>query len=97
MTLPPPNREQIRVLLVDCTKMACELLADAIAHDSSITVVGAVTTAAEAYQVLKHESPDIVLLSERLNGELTGGSSAGPSAARRQATALIHNASGFAK
>jgi two-component system, NarL family, nitrate/nitrite response regulator NarL len=73
MTLPPPNREQIRVLLVDCTKMACELLADAIAHEPSITVVGAVTTAAEAYQVLKHESPDIVLLSERLNGELTGG------------------------
>jgi two-component system nitrate/nitrite response regulator NarL len=73
MTLPPTNREQIRVLLVDCTKMACQLLADFIAHEPTITVVGAVTTAAEAYQVLKFESPDIVLLSERLNGELTGG------------------------
>lgn len=73
MDLPAPNPQQIRVLLVDCTRMACQLLADAIAHEPSIKVVGAVTTAVEACQVLKDGSPDIVLLSERLDGELTGG------------------------
>lgn len=73
MTLPPPNRELIRVLLVDCTKMACQLLADAIGHDSEIKVVGAVTTPARASQVVNDESPEIVLLSEQLDGKPTGG------------------------
>ncbi len=66
-------REQIQVLLVDCTKMECQLLADAIRQDKKINVVAAVTTAVEASQVVTHVSSDIVLLSERLDGNPTGG------------------------
>jgi len=73
MSSLPHAREQIRVLLVDCTKMACQLLADAIGQDHKITVVAAVTTPVEASQVVSDVSPDIVLLSERLDGNATGG------------------------
>lgn len=65
--------EQIRVLVVDCTKMACQLLADAIGQDKKIKVVAAVTTPMEASQVVTAKSPDIVLLSERLDGNPMGG------------------------
>ena len=66
-------RERIRVLLVDCTKMECQLLADAIRQDKKIHLVAAVTTATEAFQVVTQVSSDIVLLSERLDGRPTGG------------------------
>ena len=66
-------REQIQVLLADCTKMACQLLADAINQDPKIKVVAAVTSAAEASQVVADMSPDIVLLGANLDGRPTGG------------------------
>jgi two-component system, NarL family, nitrate/nitrite response regulator NarL len=64
---------QIRVLLVDCTKMACQLLADAISQDPNIKVVAAVTNPAEASQIVSDMSPDIVLLGACLDGQPTGG------------------------
>ena len=73
--MPPPShtRQQIQVLLVDGTKIECQLLGDALSQDKKINVVAAVTTAVEACQVLTQVSCDIVLLSERLDGNPTGG------------------------
>jgi DNA-binding NarL/FixJ family response regulator len=69
----PSDRRPIRILLADCTKMACQLLADAINQDPKIKVVAAVTSAAEAAQVVSDMSPDIVLLGANLDGRSTGG------------------------
>jgi two-component system, NarL family, nitrate/nitrite response regulator NarL len=63
----------IRVLLADRTKMASQLLADAIAQDSRIEVVGAVTSIAESSQLAREGSPDIVLIGEDIEGQPTGG------------------------
>ena len=68
-----PDRRPIRVLLADCTKMACQLLADAIGQDPQIKVVAAVASAVEASQVVSNMSPDIVLLGTNLDGKPTGG------------------------
>jgi DNA-binding NarL/FixJ family response regulator len=53
--------------------MACQLLADAIGQDPKIKVVAAVTSPAEASQVVSDMSPDIVLLGADLDGRPTGG------------------------
>lgn len=67
------SREPIRVLLVDSTKMACQLLADAIAQDPSVEVVAAVTQPVEACQIVRDVSPTIALLGVGLNGRPSGG------------------------
>lgn len=67
------NCTQIRVLLADRTKMACQLLADAIAQDPKIVVVGAVTSPGETTQVANEMSPDIVLIGEDIEGQSAGG------------------------
>ena len=67
------DRRAIRILLAECTKMACQLLADAIDQDPNIKVVAAVTSAVEASQVVGDLSPDIVLLGANLDGRPTGG------------------------
>jgi DNA-binding NarL/FixJ family response regulator len=67
------DRRPIRILLADCTKMACQLLADAIDQDPKIKVVAAVTSALEASQVVSDIAPDIVLLGANLDGRSTGG------------------------
>lgn len=53
--------------------MACQLLADAIAQDPRIHVVAAVTRAAEASQVVRDASPDIVLIGEDIEEQPVGG------------------------
>lgn len=63
----------IRVLLADRTKMACQLLADAISQDPTITVVGAVTTPLETTKMASEMSPDIVLIGEDIDEKTTGG------------------------
>jgi two-component system, NarL family, nitrate/nitrite response regulator NarL len=68
-----PDCRQIRVLLADSTKMACQLLADAIGQDPKIKVVAAVTCPVEASRVVSDMSPDIVLLGAGLDGQPTGG------------------------
>jgi two-component system nitrate/nitrite response regulator NarL len=73
MSSRPPDCRQIRVLLVDCTKMACQLLADAISQDPYIKVVAAVTNSAEASQIVSDMAPDVVLLGAGLDGQTTGG------------------------
>jgi DNA-binding NarL/FixJ family response regulator len=73
MSSRPHDRKPIRILLADCTKMACQLLADAIDQDPKIKVVAAVTSAVEASQVVRDISPDIVLLGSNLDGQATGG------------------------
>ncbi len=67
------DRRTIRILLADCTKMACQLLAAAIDQDPKIKVVAAVTSAVEASQVVTDSAPDIVLLGANLDGQSTGG------------------------
>jgi len=64
---------QIRVLLADRTRMGCQLLADAIGQDPRIHVVAAVTRAAEASQVVRDRSPDIVLIGEDIEEQPTSG------------------------
>lgn len=73
MSSYPRDDKQIRVLVADSTKMACQLLADAIGQDSKIKVVAAVTTPVEASRVVNDMSPDIVLLGAGLDGQPTGG------------------------
>jgi len=53
--------------------MGCQLLADAIGQDPKIHVVAAVTHAAEASQVVRAMSPDIVLIGEDIEAQPTGG------------------------
>jgi two-component system, NarL family, nitrate/nitrite response regulator NarL len=64
---------EVRVLLIDTTKMTCQLLAQAIGGDEQIKVVGAVTTTSEALKIAKELSPDVALISECLNGEVKAG------------------------
>jgi DNA-binding NarL/FixJ family response regulator len=64
---------QIRVLLADRTKMACQLLAEAIAQDPRIVVVAAVTTPEESTRLTRDMSPDIVLIGEDIEGQPAGG------------------------
>jgi DNA-binding NarL/FixJ family response regulator len=73
MSSYPRDRRPIRILLADCTRMACQLLADAIGQDPKIKVVAAVTSALEASQVVSDITPDIVLLGANLDGQSTGG------------------------
>jgi two-component system, NarL family, nitrate/nitrite response regulator NarL len=67
------DRGPIRVLLVDSTKMACQLLADAISQDPNVQVVAAVTHAVEACHIVSDMSPNIALLGGGLDGRSTGG------------------------
>lgn len=73
MSSCPRDDTQIRVLLADSTKMASQLLADAIGQDPKIKVVAAVTIPEEASRVVSDMSPDIVLLGAGLDGQPTGG------------------------
>jgi two-component system, NarL family, nitrate/nitrite response regulator NarL len=70
---PSEAHPEVRVLLIDTTKMACQLLAQAIGGDEQIKVVGAVTTNSEALTVLDELSPDVALISERLSGDVRVG------------------------
>src|SRR5579862_8767606 len=54
---PSESHPEVRVLLIDTTKMACQLLAQAIGGDEQIKVVGAVTTNSEALTVMDELSP----------------------------------------
>jgi DNA-binding NarL/FixJ family response regulator len=73
MSSGPPDDRQIQVLIADRTKMASQLLGDAIGQDPKIKVVAAVTSPVEASQVMHDMSPDIVLLGEDIDGQPTGG------------------------
>jgi DNA-binding NarL/FixJ family response regulator len=53
--------------------MGCQLLGDAISQDPRIHVVAAVTRAAEASQVVRDMSPDIVLIGEDIEEQPKGG------------------------
>jgi len=69
MLLARSNPEEIRVLLVDATKMACQLLSDAISQEQQISVVAAVTNASEAVKTVTELSPNIALISGHLDSE----------------------------
>ena len=67
------NLTRVQVLIIDRTKMACQLLADAIGQDPRINVVAAVTHVAEAANDVRDLSPDVVLVGEDIEHNPNGG------------------------
>lgn len=67
------NREPIRVLAADRSRMNSQLLADALGRDAQVTVIEAESTAEAILAATGAEKPDVVLLSPALEDNPTLG------------------------
>jgi len=63
----------IRVLVADSSAIHSELLAEAIGRDRRFTVVGYATSSAEVCHLARQGSPDVLLISPRLDDKPVGG------------------------
>lgn len=66
------NASPIRVLVVDNTRLGCQLLGDVLRRCHRLAVVEATTTAG-ALEAAAIESPDVVLISALLDSQPNGG------------------------
>jgi DNA-binding NarL/FixJ family response regulator len=66
MTGKAMESEKIRVLIVEGTRMASRLLADALGQQATLEIVAATWTGAEARQAVVANRPQVVLVSEML-------------------------------
>ena len=66
---PRPLRSPYRVIIVDDHKFVAEMLAQRLALDSSINVVGIANFGSTALHLVSHHEVDIVLLDMQLEQE----------------------------
>lgn len=69
MSTALPHSHELRVLIADSSRMASELLAQALQSSAGINIVGAVPCSPEVISISKELRPDVVILGPRLSGD----------------------------
>lgn len=69
MTAKTVEPEKIKVLIVEGTRMASRLLADALGQQGLLAVVGATSNAQEALRGVEEHHPQVVLISDVLDDQ----------------------------
>ena len=64
-----PTREEIRVLVADSTRMACQLLSDMLKRSHQFELVGCSPSSFEVLAAVNNVAPHVVLLSVDLDGQ----------------------------
>ncbi len=65
----PPTRQEIRVLVADSTRMACQLLSDMLKRSHQFELVGCAPSSFEVLSCVSNDAPHVVLLSVNLDGQ----------------------------
>ena len=73
MTAKTVEPEKIKVLIVEGTRMASRLLADALGQQGLLTVVGATSSLPEALRGVEEHHPQVVLVSDVLDDQAGRG------------------------
>ncbi|MFZ0732897.1 MAG: response regulator transcription factor [Candidatus Sulfotelmatobacter sp.] len=68
-----PLQERIRVFAVDNTAMNTQLLVETLARDNQFALATPAAASAEVLSSIKHERPDIALISARQGNDSRGG------------------------
>src|SRR5579872_5235694 len=65
----PSTDSVIKVLIADTTRMASQLLADAVKQDPGLAVVSVCSTVNDAVQAANAQSPDVVVVSLNMDDQ----------------------------